>query len=837
MKKIMLTAAACIALVGSIFLASCGKDNGFSIDSEIDTVLNLEAPQVKVSAYPGMNYVSWKPVANANGYVVYVYEDGHNIDAISLSYDVLNYKDLDIKNGAEYTYYVEAESKSSTGRSVVTENKMSEPVSVKGIVPPYNTKSLDLNNFEKGVDSEGNGVAGNVDYVLSSSNLHVAKDGFDKFSISFPGKAYLNYDVFVFIDNEFESVGITNYIPSDPADPLDNFVDNYKDNASNDRILYAGERPVTKAGVYHVDVVAHAENDHFGSSAPVTATETVTVEQLNGTLDDTDTNYTAAYCNATTIRVKFPKFVRDDGSDAPLTWYKVFRSTADRPYNYTAVGTGLKKTNSTGAELYFEDTVEDNTVKYIYTFAVTDGKRFAKNNMTTTVDPYALGAQDDDAVEVLGAATIKETDNTANDITWTITLADSDISIKSIKILEIPANDADGHTVVAADFEKAVALTELNRADDETGLVYNVFTKDHPVGKKVYLLVTTEQEDKADAEWISNAVTINKPACSVTGLAISAYTYDNTKNFSNDSPDRRNDDIVVAIQDVIDLATDKVENYTYELQMAESTVKADKAAGTITFKYGTNWTKLADITLADLEAYDTSKTSATYVADYKDATKIGNKADGVYSFRVIKTCVATGVKKTSKVATVIVDTSSSIIYVPGGKDGITDNLEPGITADWASTTGDKETIEIKFTKDNTVNEYGYNLNKPSGGSYPISVVPESAETGVSYVVYRAVFFDKATDPEDIYPYDLVFDKVGPITAQSIRDYNKNTYEQYEWDGNTPVSKGIVEYTDNIDFATTDADRSTGCSYVYVVVASKAGCADRYSNFAYVLGAN
>ena len=200
MKKIMLTAAACIALVGSIFLASCGKDNGFSIDSEIDTVLNLEAPQVKVSAYPGMNYVSWKPVANANGYVVYIYEDGHNTDAILLSYDVLNYKDLDIKNGAEYTYYVEAESKSSTGRSVVTENRMSEPVSVKGIVPPYNTKSLDLNNFEKGVDSEGNGVAGNADYVLSSSNLHVAKDGFDKFSISFPGKAYLNYDVFVFID-------------------------------------------------------------------------------------------------------------------------------------------------------------------------------------------------------------------------------------------------------------------------------------------------------------------------------------------------------------------------------------------------------------------------------------------------------------------------------------------------------------------------------------------------------------------------------------------------------------------------------------------------------------
>lgn len=68
MKKTFLAAAAALA---ALFFVSCADEANY--DSHIDTVLYLEIPEVKATAYPGMNIVSWKPVAGANGYVLYTY--------------------------------------------------------------------------------------------------------------------------------------------------------------------------------------------------------------------------------------------------------------------------------------------------------------------------------------------------------------------------------------------------------------------------------------------------------------------------------------------------------------------------------------------------------------------------------------------------------------------------------------------------------------------------------------------------------------------------------------------------------------------------------------------
>nr|MBQ2234988.1 hypothetical protein [Treponema sp.] len=107
MKKSILKIAGLLAISASLFLASCSTDAS-NFSSQTDTVLNLAAPQVKATAYPGMNYISWKPVANANGYVIYIYEDGHFVKATDLTYAVLNFVDTEIVNGVNYTYYVEA---------------------------------------------------------------------------------------------------------------------------------------------------------------------------------------------------------------------------------------------------------------------------------------------------------------------------------------------------------------------------------------------------------------------------------------------------------------------------------------------------------------------------------------------------------------------------------------------------------------------------------------------------------------------------------------------------------------------------------------------------------
>lgn len=110
--------------------------------------MTLDKSNVKAEAYPGVNFISWSPVANANGYVLFIYEGGNFVDSFEFDYDdALYFIDTEIKDGVEYSYYVESTSKSSTGRAVVTQNSMSDKVTVKAIVPAYNVNPIGVGKF------------------------------------------------------------------------------------------------------------------------------------------------------------------------------------------------------------------------------------------------------------------------------------------------------------------------------------------------------------------------------------------------------------------------------------------------------------------------------------------------------------------------------------------------------------------------------------------------------------------------------------------------------------------------------------------------------------------
>ena len=47
----------------------------------------------------------------------------------------------------------------------------------------------------------------------------------------------------------------------------------------------------------------------------------------------------------------------------------------------------------------------------------------------------------------------------------------------------------------------------------------------------------------------------------------------------------------------------------------------------------------------------------------------------------------------------------------------------------------------------------------------------------------------------------------------------------------------IEYVKSITYTLTDKNLSTGNGYDYIVVAEKTGAESKYSNIAYVLGAN
>lgn len=810
MKKTLLKAFGVLTLAVTMVLASCSTDAS-NISSQIDTVLTLQAPVVKVTAYPGMNYVSWKPVANANSYKVFIYEDDHFIHTESLSgVSSLKYKDTDIKNGARYTYIVEAESKSSTGRSVVTENAKSSEVSVTAIVPDYNVKSLELNNHEKGINSKGN-----EKFVIAADNIHVARDGFDKFSISFPSKAYLNYDVSYSIDNEKATVD--KFAGTVVTSAL-------KDNASNDKILYTKGTPTLTSGVYTIAVKANAENAHFGTSDWVISAETITVENLIGSFASSYTIYAKYKDLGKTVRVVFPKFTLNSGATADASYYKVYRSTQEAPHNYTAVSGTVKATDATNANFYVEDTIEDNTIGYYYTIAVTDGKgKFASTSQKSAlVDPYTATKQT--ATTVSGAPSTQETDATANDITWTITLPSADVKIKGIYTLERPATDSYNtgtstspdtkYQVVAADFDTAAEknlLATAKSTTNDTGKVFTVYTKNHTVGTKVYMLVVTEQEDKAIAEAISVAVEIKAPVVSDANLTIDVTKYDNTINGANSSTTTvKKDDVIINVEDTIDTDTDAIGNYTYKLYRAN--VKYNTTTTSYYWEFdATDWVEVSGFTMKPK-------------AEVLDGKYIGiieqeNLADGIYAYKVIKSNATSSV---IKIDYVTIENKTTIDFKPGD-DGWG-------TLGFVTPTAAESNVKIEFYKGKLDSVTPLTPIYGDSGDLDgriIAYQETTEESGVTYSLYRArlgasYYTDENTNDLN---YRLEFKKVTQADGVTAKGFGKTDHtvpkDVYYMNAGS-LDTHSVDFVDRITYSIDDTGLSTGDSYMYIIVATKTG---------------
>ncbi len=775
MKKLM-KIAGILSVAASIVLASCSGDAS-NISSQLDTVLYLEKPQVTATAYPGMNFVSWEPVANANGYVIYKYEDNNFRDSSSLSYNVLSYKDTDIKDGSSYSYFVEAASKTSTGRSISTENTRSDKVTVKGIVPPSDVKSLELYAYENYGTKES--PKGNKDFVVTSSNIQISKDELkesEKLSISFPGKAYLTYDLgYTTIDNQFD---VQNpYI----------ITSNISDNSTNDKIFYY-DYTVTAPGIYKAVIRVNSENSLFGSSPVVISDESVTIERLNGT---GGTISSASYTDlGKTVRVVFSKYILN-GSAVPDSYYKVYRCE-EGSFKYELVSGTIAATDSSKASYFVDDTVPDSTKQYEYRVVVTDGNSIASSSQT--VSPYSLAAQSEPTVS--GVKSSEDNDAVFNDITWTITLPSNDVVITGVYALEKSANYTG--TVVAADFDRTSSL-ETTSGTDTTGKLFYVYTKNHTAGNKVYLLVTTSQENKKDGEWVSASVSISKAA--VISPSISVKVYDSTKTAATPSYAKEvEDDVIVNVSDT--LANDDIANYTYTLYKTKSTVESDTSS--ITWNFTTaEWQKVADLTMNSNTVIDSA--SVDYVGVYKEA----DLDDGVYGYKVVKTRKDSG-EKVSKIDYVQIDadavTISSIIAATSAafeSSDATSNVEVVYTI-----SKSPESVYGKvLTTDNLIVNY---IGLP--------------ETDVVYELYRTETTKNLTE--------VVWTKVS-ITP-SVTD--SKTSKTISYDNSGVVETKAIDVVTSQEYKYKDTGLSTGKSYRYMLVATK-GTEQKSTVSATVYGAN
>ena len=774
MKKSILKIAGLLAISASLFLASCSTDAS-NFSSQTDTVLNLAAPQVKATAYPGMNYISWKPVANANGYVIYIYEDGHFVKATDLAYDVLNFVDTEIVNGSKYTYYIEATSKTSSGRAVVTENTMSEAVSVTAIVPSYNVKSLELVNYEN--------PKGNTEFVVNSSNLHIANDGFGKISISFPAKAYLNYYVSYTKGNSYETTG----------NPFETMPLDVSDKARNDVILYVDDY-ITSAGTYRAALVAQAENSHFGVSKEIVSEETVVINALEG---DGAEIVSAGYKDlGKTVRVVFDKFTLADGTDAPASYYKVYRAVAETS-KYSPVSGTVKPTDNTKATYFVDDVIEDNTIKYEYIVVVTDGENYSGNPDTENVAPYTNNVAA--AATISGNASIEDADGIANDIEWTITVPSSDVKIEGVYVFEKSVTDT--ADVVAGDFDTTNAVA-YSAATDDTNTTFKAFTKNHTFGNNVYMLVVTSEKDKVNAEVVSSPVEVLQYPISTPLITVEVY--DNTVTGATTSTPTY-DDVIINVDDYIS-DVENIADYTYTLYKAKSTVKSD--ISTITWTFDTkDWEKVETL---QMKKNEVSADPTLYTA----VVKISDLEDGVYGYKVVKT----DKYGNSKVA---------IDYASITADSVSISYKPVISASWINFANAVSDVKVTFVKDTPAPTEIIGTSGVLNGLVT-DMVGVKQEEGVEYSLYRRV------TSVNSYPVtEVVWEKVNDKFGTTNNTENATVY----YDNAGSATAKTIEYVKSITYTLTDKNLSTGNGYDYIVVAEKTGAEPKYSNIDSVLGAN
>ena len=773
MKKSILKIAGLLAISASLFLASCSTDAS-NFSSQTDTVLNLAAPQVKATAYPGMNYISWKPVANANRYVIYTYEDGHFVKATDLNYDVLNFVDTEIVNGVNYTYYVEATSKTSSGRAVVTENTMSEAVSVTAIVPSYNVKSLELVNYEN--------PKGNTEFVVNSSNLHIANDGFKKLSISFPAKAYLNYYVSCTNGNYYETTGIFDT----PVDPV-------YDNARNDVILYVNKL-ITSAGTYRASVKVMAQNKHFGVSKEIVSEETVVINALDG---DGAKIVSAGYKDlGKTVRVVFNKFTLADGTDAPASYYKVYRAVAGTSKYSPASGT-VKPTNNTKATYFVDDVIEDNTIKYEYIVVVTDGENYSKKPEPKNVDPYTNNVAA--VATISGNASIEDADGIENDIEWTITVPSSDVKIEGVYVFEKSVTDT--ANVVPGDFDTTNAVA-YSAATYYTNTTFKAFTKNHTLGNNVYMLVVTSEKDKVNAEVVSSPVKVLQYSISIPSITVEVY--DNTVTGATTSTPTI-DDVIINVDDYI-YDFENIADYTYTLYKAKSTVKTDTS--TITWTFDTkDWEKVETLQMKKNEVFANP-------TKYTAVVKVSDLEDGVYGYKVVKT---------DKFG----NSEVAIDYASITADSVAITYEPVISASWINFANAVSDVKVTFVKDTPAPTYIYGTSGVLSGQV-IDVKDVKQEEGVEYSLYRRVTSVKSYPVTEVV-WEKVNDKFG--TTNNIE---KETVYYDDAGSLTATTKDCVK---SITYTLTDKNLSTGNGYDYIVVAEKVNAESKYSNIVSVSGAN
>ena len=555
MKKILSVAAA-IALAASII--SCG-DSGDEFDGKTDTVLTLEAPKVTAKAYPGVNYITWEPIAGAKEFELYRTTDGESKSTkiVAVSGLVTEYADIAaadhvLADGKSYKYTVVAVSSSDPSRAVVVKSSQAS-ATVTAKVPTAGTNVKDFKDAKSYFDK--------FNEKNLSKNVTVQQIG-SRIYAEYPATAGFKYTEGVIENGKFAALGSgAGYALTGSGVLASSGTANYKE----DYKAEFGDSTSTtlksfgKYTVYiRIDSVSSLYEPTYIALGEV---ETKDIGESVAT-----SGASAAWIDTNKVRISWtPAQLKVTGEEkyTATTNYKVYRtSTIDNTWT-DVTGTVVKgekeTTPTTGvitttvATVYYTDNeVTDNTIGYTYYVVHTDGTlygAYTSANNETSVNAYAKAQTG--APSVTAAPYNNDTTGYKDTIKIVATKNATDynqtLAISYVKL----AKDAKKANVVtyAADSFTTIALDNWNGND----LSYTVYLKDQTAGTFLIKVVASEAGKKDNVSY--RLVTVADPAVSVTNLSVQ-YVAGATAADSKH--------ILVTDSDIND-KTDDIKNYTYKL--------------------------------------------------------------------------------------------------------------------------------------------------------------------------------------------------------------------------------------------------------------------------------
>jgi hypothetical protein len=494
MKKILSVAAA-IALAAA--LISCGGDSGDEFDGKVDTIITIQAPSVKAKAYPGVNYISWEPVAQASKYELYRTSDGatsgHLIktytvaDGVGFAYaDIAGSKDngeFNISDGVTYKYTVVAISGSSNfgSQTVIPARAIyakpnSTTVSVKAKVPAAGLSIDDAKAFSEYksflAKFDEKNLAKNV-VITKAQGVKAASGNWGGYYVTYPATAGLEFGV-----GEVDNTGVGAngaYIGLDDLDSI-TVSGNYKEN-------FTANKKITPLGSGKKDIYLKIASAASTLYQPIVKKiGDIEVKGINE--DKTTRDVEAAYRTATTVEIWWkPATLKETKKETGVANYVVYRtSSADNYDEYTVVSGTITEKKLT------ENATTGNTVISVPNY---NGGTVANNPTATT----GATKVNDKEVSVVYSITDTITDNKATYRYYVVHKNGEYYGAKA-------KSKADSSVVYAvpADFDNAPAkpsIVEVKQAakaaDDQTEL--QIFVKKANANQTLTLKAATLAKD------------------------------------------------------------------------------------------------------------------------------------------------------------------------------------------------------------------------------------------------------------------------------------------------------------------------------------------------------